>query len=145
MPPARVRPTQDRVRAARSDRFKLIKNFRPELAWVGRNVYTRGAFPSVEPLLELKANGELTPELARFMADRKPELEFYDLEKDPLELDNRIDDPEYGVEIAKLSARLGGWIEQTDANNPFPEELETIVPAKARKRVIEQRAAATED
>jgi len=35
--------TEDRVRAVRSQRYKLIKNLRPELAWVGRNVYTRGA------------------------------------------------------------------------------------------------------
>ena len=132
--------TEDRVRAVRTERYKLIHNFRPELAWVGRNDYTRSAFPSVKELLERKARGELTEIQALLLADTKPEWELYDLQRDPLELENRADDPELAAERLELQALLDGWVERTDANNFFPEELDTIVPAKAKKLVIEQRA-----
>jgi len=133
--------TEDRVRAIRSRRFKLIRNFHPELPWVGRNEYTRGAFPSVLELLMRKERGELTPVQARLLAEHKPELELYDLEKDPLELVNVVEDPAYAAELERHRALLDAWIAKTDANNPFPEELGTIVPPKARQQVIEQRAA----
>ena len=87
----------------------------------------------------------LTEVQALLLADTKPEWELYDLERDPLEFDNRVDDPELADELHRLRALLDGWVERTDANNSFPEELDTIIPQKARKRVIEQRAAETED
>ena len=37
---------------------------------------------------------------------REPFWEFYDLDRDPLEVENRIDDPEYRRRIAELKLRL---------------------------------------
>jgi hypothetical protein len=96
----------------------------------------------VKTLLERKARGELTEVQAIFMADTKPEWELYDLERDPLELENRIDDPELADELRELRVRLDAWVARTDANNPFPEELDTITPEKALKQVVERRRAA---
>jgi arylsulfatase A-like enzyme len=41
--------------------------------------------------------------------------EFYDLEKDPGETVNRIDDPAYAKEIAGLRSQLGKWFEAAGA------------------------------
>ena len=41
--------------------------------------------------------------------------EFYDLEQDPGETVNRIDDPAYAKEIAGLSAQIGKWFEAAGA------------------------------
>jgi arylsulfatase A-like enzyme len=41
--------------------------------------------------------------------------EFYDLEKDPGETVNRIDDPAYGREIAALRAEIGAWFQRAGA------------------------------
>lgn len=38
---------------------------------------------------------------------------FYDLEKDPYELDNLIDDPEYADEVARLRNRLSRFVRET--------------------------------
>jgi arylsulfatase A-like enzyme len=41
------------------------------------------------------------------------EDELYDLEKDPQELRNRIDDPEYAEVLAKLKERMADWYMET--------------------------------
>ena len=39
----------------------------------------------------------------------RPEFEFFDLDKDPLELNNLADNPEYKENLAKLRAELSTW------------------------------------
>ncbi len=39
--------------------------------------------------------------------------EFYDLQHDPMELDNRIDDPGYTLEISRLKERMLTWYQET--------------------------------
>ena len=132
--------TEDRVRAIRTDQFKLIRNFHPERAYIGRNQYTLSAFLEVSQLLSMRDEGTLTPTQALWSRGTKPEWEFYDLRDDPLELENLYDDPQYRSEIDQLKAPLEDWIEETDANNVFPEDESTIVPTKALEAVKTQRA-----
>jgi N-sulfoglucosamine sulfohydrolase len=134
--------TEDRVRAVRTARYKLIRNFHPERGYIDRNDYTRAAFLEVRQLLAMRDAGELSEVQERWCGPSKPAWEFYDLEADPLELDNRYDDPTFTREIMELEALLNAWIAETDANNPYPERMETIVPAKAHRQVTEQRARA---
>jgi arylsulfatase A-like enzyme len=49
-----------------------------------------------------------------YYGEQRPEEEFYDLTEDPLEADNRIDDPAYRAEVEKLRSRLDAWMERTD-------------------------------
>lgn len=52
--------------------------------------------------------------------------EFYDLTADPLELDNRIDDPLCRAEIANLSDRLLDWYLETSDIVPRTADVRTV-------------------
>ena len=132
--------TEDRVRAIRDRRYKLIANLRPELSWVGRNAYTRRSFPSVGALLEMRAGqDELTAVQAALMASEKPRWELYDTQQDPLELHNLSGQAEYAEVEAGLRKRLEAWVAEVDRDNPWQEPLRNVVPALARERVSRQR------
>ncbi len=54
---------------------------------------------------------------------------FFDLEKDPLEMDNRINDPAYAAEIAKLGTAIENW----KAETPYkPHHLDKAAPEVTR-------------
>lgn len=131
--------TEDRVRAVRDVRFKLIRNFRPELAYAGRNDYTRRAFTEVAELLRRRESGELTDAQARWLGSGKPEWELYDLARDPQELENRAEDPALAGELARLRSLLDEWVALTDAHNPLPEPLENVAPDAVRERLRASR------
>ncbi|NQT86808.1 sulfatase-like hydrolase/transferase [bacterium] len=50
----------------------------------------------------------------KYVANQKDLHELYDLEADPFELTNLIDDPAHQSTVADLRARLRGWQERTD-------------------------------
>lgn len=52
---------------------------------------------------------------AKFLTDRivkKPAVEFYDLQKDPYELNNLANDPAYKKQIATYTVKLKQWMQQ---------------------------------
>jgi hypothetical protein len=57
---------------------------------------------------ELHAAGKLNPVQSLFMAERKPDVEFYDLEKDPHEVVNLA----VGNRFDKEKKRLGGLLDR---------------------------------
>ena len=48
------------------------------------------------------------------MAASKPELELYDLENDPHEINNLADDPKYAEETSGLLAEINRWREEVN-------------------------------
>lgn len=56
--------------------------------------------------------------------DRQAE-ELYDLEKDPYEIDNLVDDPGYKNILAGLRSKLNTWLEEAD-KGVYPEDPEEI-------------------
>ncbi len=103
--------THDSMRAIRSKKFKLIQNLMPERAYLQFNRYKEGGYPVLAELNVLHMEGKLTPAQQNFMAATKPDIELYDLEKDPFELDNVADDPNYARIKKKLLAELNDWRE----------------------------------
>ena len=87
--------THDAMRAVRSERFKLIHNLMPERAYCQLNEYKERQYPILALMNVLNMQRQLNPVQARFMASRKPEVELYDLQNDPHEVNNLADDPAY--------------------------------------------------
>lgn len=103
--------THDAMRAIRSKNFKLILNLMPERPYLQYNAYKEGGYPMLAAINVMNLKGQLTPEQALFLAPRKPEIELFDLRKDPYEIHNLADNREY-VEIkAGLLAELENWRE----------------------------------
>ncbi|WP_442508625.1 sulfatase family protein [Novipirellula sp. SH528] len=101
--------THDAMRAVRSDRYKLIHNLMPERAYCQLNEYKERQYPMLALMNVLNLQGKLNDAQAKFMADRKPEIELYDLENDPHELNNLADDPKHTAIKAELLAEIVRW------------------------------------
>lgn len=127
--------THDAMRAIRSKDFKLILNLMPERPYLQYNNYKEGAYPMLAEMNVMYLKGELTPEQAAFFAPTKPEIELYDLRKDPYEVHNVADNPKYAKVKAKLLAELENWrknvildpgvSDEFRAENVFPEKCPT--------------------
>ncbi len=84
-------------RAVRTERFKLIWNAEAGIITVPGDVRQSPAYP--------RMLDELTTE--------RPVFEFYDLEQDPVELENRIQGLEYAREAEALRQVLLDWMQDT--------------------------------
>jgi len=91
----------DPIRCVRTDRYKYIRNFaqRPMLV-LPSDIYNS---PSRQSLTDDES-----------LWKHRPMEEFYDLDSDPAEVQNLIDDPEHGDVVAKFRQRLEERMEQTD-------------------------------
>lgn len=49
--------------------------------------------------------------------------ELYDLDKDPDEMVNRIDDPEYAEDIRKMQERMLSWYQETADRVPNRKDV----------------------
>ncbi|MCC6682379.1 MAG: sulfatase [Phycisphaeraceae bacterium] len=114
--------TVDRIRSVRNDRYKLIRNYMPDRPYMQDNRYKQQQYPDWELIKQLKAEGKLTPQQALFAADSRPPQELYDLQTDPHELRNLVDDPQYAPVLWELQTVLDEWIEQTHDQGAIPEE-----------------------
>lgn len=99
----------DAMRAIRSKDYKLILNLMPERPWCQYSRYKESAYPVLAEMNVMNLKGQLTPEQAAFMASSKPEIELFDLRKDPYEVHNVADDPKYSKVKAELLAELATW------------------------------------
>ena len=99
------------VRSVRDNRYKLIWNL--NYATKFHNIVTEGADES-DYWAEWVTAAETDPHAARMVAryQRRPEYEFYDLDEDPWELDNRIGDPAHAKRVVMLRETLEAWMDQ---------------------------------
>lgn len=118
--------TVDRIRAVRSERYKLIRNFMPDRPYTQFNEYIKTSYPTLTVLQELHAQGKLNAVQEQFMAVRKPDMEFYDLAADPHELNNLAKSPKYGKLVKAYSSKLDAWLKAMDDKGAIPESKETI-------------------
>ena len=110
--------TDDHVRSIRSNGYKLIVNSYPELLfpitgdYTGSNVWF--------DLLDAKAKNELNHFQNQIFEYPRYQVELYDLNKDPYEVDNLIGKKEYQKIAIELNKLLLEWQEET---NDYPSSL----------------------
>jgi arylsulfatase A-like enzyme len=103
----------DPKRAIRTERYKYVRNF--------------GELPTVYlplDILHSKMGFEVVHE---YYSEARPEEELYDLEADPHEQENLIEDPDYERVASRLRERVDDWMHETDdilldGEVPVPEE-----------------------
>jgi N-sulfoglucosamine sulfohydrolase len=119
----RMDETLDRIRAVRDDRYRLVRNFHPELPYAQRVQYGE-QMPTMREWRRLNAEGKLNPTQALFFAPTKPVEEFYDVQADPHEVHNLINstEPAHVTKIRELRAALGKWLADTKDLGATPEE-----------------------
>ena len=94
------------IRSVRSRTHKLIVNLQHD------QKFTNACTKSPEFVSMIKA-ADAGDELAKAAVDRyhyRPEVEFYDVVVDPLEMHNLADHPEHADKIAELRGQLDSWM-----------------------------------
>ncbi|MBN1344071.1 MAG: sulfatase-like hydrolase/transferase [Phycisphaerae bacterium] len=122
--------TSDRIRCARTKRWKYIRNYHPDRAYTQFNSYKYRQYPVLALMQVLQQQGKLTPAQALFMAPRRPREELYDLEKDLHEIRNLCEDPGAAAVLGELRKALDAWIEQTKDRGAVAESESVLAAAK---------------
>lgn len=109
-------------RAARDRRWKYIRNFEPEKTYSQRLDYM-DEMPMMQDWRRLHAEGKLTGGQANWFAATKPIEELYDTEKDPWELTNLADGPQYAERLARMRAATENWQVEIGDTGLIPEAV----------------------
>ncbi|MEM6364659.1 MAG: sulfatase [Planctomycetota bacterium] len=98
------------IRSVRSEDYKYIWNFTPEIAF--QNACTKS-----REFQSWVAAAEKGDSWAAELVDRyqhRPDVELYDINEDPLEQNNLAANPEYADVCQSLRAKLEAWMEACD-------------------------------
>lgn len=101
----------DSKRAVRDNRFKYIRNYRPDQSYYLPVLY-REQIPTMQELLRLRDEGELNAIQSQWFRETKPVHELFDLENDPYELNNLADDVYYQEKLKELSLEMDRWLDE---------------------------------
>ncbi|WP_298533439.1 sulfatase [uncultured Algibacter sp.] len=115
----------DAIRSITDGHFKLIWNQEPEKPWMQLSSYKRAEYPAFALYRVLYEKGELQAPFNQFMADNRPEFEFFDLKNDPNEFNNLTNDSDYQGHFDELKSILQENLKVYDKNR-IPESEETI-------------------
>lgn len=132
--------THDAMRAIRSKDYKLILNLMPERPYLQFNAYKEASYPALAEMNVLNLEGKLNAAQAAFFAPSKPEIELYDLRRDPHELQNVAEDPFYAAVRKELLAELEKWRKEVINDRGVSSDFraEGVFPAKNPLPTVEQ-------
>ena len=111
----------DVIRAVRDNRFKFIRNYRPEHGYYLPVGY-REQIPTMQELLRLNREGELNDIQAQWFRESKPAEELFDCKADPHELNNLADDQAYRDKLEELRTEMDRWLADIGDQPNLPEE-----------------------
>ena len=109
----RLDHTIDRVRTIRTDRYRYTRNYKTDRIFLQPQY--RDSRDFLVNLRELYASGKLSPKLTEIYFGERPNEEFYDVQKDPSQLNNLIENPEYAKAIALHRRYLTEWLAKGDS------------------------------
>lgn len=110
----------DVIRAVKDQKYKYIRNYRPEKGYY-LSVGYREQIPTMQELLRLRDEGKLNDIQAQWFRESKPSEELFDCVADPHELNNLADDPAYKDKVAELSAEMDRWLSDIGDQPNLPE------------------------
>jgi N-sulfoglucosamine sulfohydrolase len=117
----RMDETFDRIRSVRSERYRYVRNFNPELPYFQWINYM-DEMPVMRAWRRLAFDGKLNPTQMLFMTRTKPKEELYDLASDPHEIKNLADSPTHQDVLKEHRAALDKWIIDTKDLGEVPEK-----------------------
>lgn len=116
--------TIDRVRSVTTRRFHYLRNFLTDRPFMQPQY--RDHEPFMKAARKLHEEGKLDPVQAFVWSETRVPEEFYDLENDPHETRNLINDPAFADEVARHRGILADWIAETGDKGQQPESLDSL-------------------
>ena len=126
-----------KTRAVRNKDYKLIKNY--SLGIVGaQKLSFRENLMSMKELRKMYENDELN-EIQRSWLELIPELQLYDLNKDPYEINNLAYDPDYKDKVLLLESVLEEWIKRNNFYGELEEDdlIEVFWPGNSQPKTTQ--------
>ncbi|MEM9585935.1 MAG: sulfatase [Planctomycetota bacterium] len=123
------------IRSVRSHQYRLILNLNHEATFT--NAVT------VSPLFQsMKDLGRTDARSAELVAlyQKRPEIELYDVVKDPLNMDNLAGDPQYAGVVASLRDQLEAWMQSQGDQGMATEMAANERQHRGRKKSKSKRA-----
>lgn len=117
----RMDPAPETIRAVRDDRFAYVRNYRPDLPYLGYIPY-RDQAAMMQEILKLKNEGKLEKDQWQFWAEKKPLEELYDTKNDPHQINNLASDPEHFQKLAELRQAQEEFVEKYGDLGMIPEK-----------------------
>jgi hypothetical protein len=112
---------RETIRAIRDKRFRYVRNFRPDDAYIKPLAY-RDRQAIMQELNRAIEQGTLGEDQWQFTARAKPLEEFYDTQADPYEIHNLAADPRHFAKMSEMRAALEAWIAGCDDPLDMPED-----------------------
>lgn len=109
-------------RGARDRRWKYIRNFEPEKTYAQRLDYM-DEMPAMRDWRRLAAADRLTGGQKNWFLTPKPIEELYDTEKDPWELTNLADLPDYAQRLQRMRLATETWQTEIGDTGLIPEAV----------------------
>ncbi len=113
-----------RMRTVRTDRFRYIYNFMPEVPLLSLNRYKEATYPILKRMRELHDRNELSSVQSALFAPQMPVEELYDIKNDPFEIENLAASPSMMEIKEELRSELKAWIERSNDQGIFLESKE---------------------
>ena len=119
----RLDHTIDRVRTIRTEKFRYTRNYK--LDRILLQPQYRDGQDYLKNLKELYAAGKLSDDLKRIYFGERPKEEFYDVSKDPAQVNNLVGDPKFAKELNRHRKLLDTWLAKGDmgADEESPNAL----------------------
>jgi arylsulfatase A-like enzyme len=109
----RLDHTLDRVRSIRTERFRYTRNYKTDRIFLQPQYRDRRPF--LVNLHELYEEGALSETLKEIYFGERPPEEFYDVSKDPAQLNNLVGAAAYETELKRHRMLLDEWLAKGDA------------------------------
>lgn len=116
----RMDEAYDIIRAVRDMRYKYFRNFMPHVSY-GQDIDYMNEMPTMQEMRRLHAEGKLVGPQKHYFLETKPIEELYDTEKDPHEVTNLSDDPQYKDVLERMRNVLFDWMKETGDVGLIPE------------------------
>lgn len=130
-----------RSRTVRGKRFRYIRNGFPEEPLTAASAYRKETHPIWHLFEILGAQGRLGPIPAQLSQPRGAE-ELYDTVRDPYEIHNLAQAPEYRSMLQKMRRALDNWVKESGDTGPRGDspELEEFFRRYAEEGMVKRRA-----
>ncbi len=134
----------EKSRAITTDKWKYIRNDKPEIPFDAHQAYLEFYRPAVHVMRTLNAEGKLNGAQAFFFMDQKPSEELYDLESDPFELENLVNDPSLIALLDSMRSKTKMYdLEMAPISNEYhpvhPESVDVFEWVKEEKPALYQQ------
>jgi arylsulfatase A-like enzyme len=115
----RIDEIPDRQRAVSDERFKYIRSWHPHLAG-GHPLRFRDNIDMVREMRALYEDGRLNAR-QRLWFEPVGEERLFDLQKDPFELNNVLEQPQYQLDADRMRLALEAWLDSIEDWSDRPE------------------------